>query len=379
MKIAYVYDGVYPYVIGGVEKRNWELAVRLVRRGHEVTLFGMKFWKGDDILVTPEGVRLYGICPPKKQFTEGRRSIKQAIYFAYKVLAPLSKEKFDIIDAASSPYFPCFSAKLVSLWKKHPLIITWHELWNDYWYDYLGNIKGFIGKTVERMTLKLPNIIISVSEKVERDLLSIGVDEKKIMVVPNGIDFEKIQGIKPADSEYDVIFAGGLIKHKNVDVLIKAIDILKKKMPGVKCAIIGDGPERKNLSNIVRKLNLEKNVEFLGFLKKHDDVISYMKSSKVFVFPSNREGFGIAALEANACGLPVITVDHPRNAACDWIINNENGLIGKLSEREIAEEMLAVLDGRKCMREKCIEYAKRFDWAAITDLTILGIYQEVLK
>ena len=48
MKIAFVYDAIYPYVKGGVEKRVWELAVRLSRRGHEVHLFGMKFWDGED-------------------------------------------------------------------------------------------------------------------------------------------------------------------------------------------------------------------------------------------------------------------------------------------------------------------------------------------
>jgi len=52
MKIAFVYDVIYPYVKGGVEKRVWELAVRLSCRGHEVHIFGMKFWQGDDVLVS---------------------------------------------------------------------------------------------------------------------------------------------------------------------------------------------------------------------------------------------------------------------------------------------------------------------------------------
>ena len=62
MKIAFVYDAIYPYVKGGVEKRIWELAVRLSSRGHDVHLFGMKFWEGGDILVH-EGISLHGVCP----------------------------------------------------------------------------------------------------------------------------------------------------------------------------------------------------------------------------------------------------------------------------------------------------------------------------
>jgi len=65
MKIAFVYDAIYPYVKGGVEKRVEELAVRLSRRGHEIHLFGMKFWDGEDILMR-DGIYLHGVCPAQK-------------------------------------------------------------------------------------------------------------------------------------------------------------------------------------------------------------------------------------------------------------------------------------------------------------------------
>ena len=59
MKIAFVYDTIHPYVAGGVQKRVWELAWRMAQRGHSVTIFGMKYWDGDDIFFK-EGVRLWG-------------------------------------------------------------------------------------------------------------------------------------------------------------------------------------------------------------------------------------------------------------------------------------------------------------------------------
>ena len=88
MKIAYVYDVIYPYVKGGAEKRIWELSKRLARKGHEVHIFGMKFWAGGDVF-TNDGVHLHGICEPKELYVEGRRSIKEAIYFARKLISPL--------------------------------------------------------------------------------------------------------------------------------------------------------------------------------------------------------------------------------------------------------------------------------------------------
>ena len=65
MKIAFVYDVIYPCVKGGVEKRVWELAVRLAKRGHEVHLFGMKFWEGEAV-IKKDDVIIHGVCPVTK-------------------------------------------------------------------------------------------------------------------------------------------------------------------------------------------------------------------------------------------------------------------------------------------------------------------------
>ena len=148
MKIAFVYDAIYPYVKGGVEKRIWELAVRLSRKGHEVHLFGMKFWAGDDLLIR-EGVYLHGVSPAQKLYAGGRRSIWQPLWFSICLTVPLMREKCDIIDCQQFPYFSCISAGFVSRIRKIPLTITWIEVWGDYWYEYIGKM-GFLGKLIEQ-------------------------------------------------------------------------------------------------------------------------------------------------------------------------------------------------------------------------------------
>ena len=366
MKIAYVYDAVYPYVKGGAEKRIYEISKRLVKKGHDVHLFGMKYWNDGDIIIK-NGVYLHGVCEPKELYVDGRRSIKEAIFFARKLLIPLTKEDFDVVDCQAFPYFPCFSAKICSSLKRTPLVITWHEVWNDYWYDYLGK-KGIFGKVVERMTTHLTDKMIAVSERTKRDLEMIEV-RKEIKVIQNGIDFGKIKMIEASNEETDVVFAGRLIKEKNVNILIEALNIIKKEVPDVKCIIIGDGPEKRRLEKMAYDLGLEGNIEFKGFLADHNEVISYMKSSKVFVLPSTREGFGIVALEANACGLPVVTVNHKMNAACDFINNNGNGFICELSEEEITEKIFMALDKREGMKRKCVENARGYDWGNAVNLT----------
>ncbi len=374
MKIAYVYDAIYPYSIGGVEARVWELATRLTGRGHECHIFGPKYWPGASI-IKKDGVYLHGVCnPPRKRFVNGRRSITEAIYFSCRVLPPLLREQFDIIDCQNFPYFPCFSTKLASIIKRSCLIITWHEVWDNYWFSYLGK-KGIFGKVVERLTTRLTDEIIANSESTKRALVGIGFT-KDIKVIPNGIDFEEIRKVSPSNESSDIIYAGRLIKDKNIDLLVRSIALVKAKIPDIRCVIIGDGPERDNLERLIHKLNLEDNISMVGFVEEHGQVLSHMKSSRVFSSPSTREGFGIVALEANACSLPIITVNHPQNAVCDLITEGKSGFICELSEQDIARKILEVLDNKQGFGSKCIDFAQRFDWPAIA-AEVEKAYQEV--
>ncbi|MBA7557564.1 putative glycosyltransferase EpsD [subsurface metagenome] len=160
-----------------------------------------------------------------------------------------------------------------------------------------------------------------------------------------------------------------MLDNKNVDILIKSIQLIKEKIPKIKCLIIGDGPEKKNLEALTQELNLEKNIKFLGFLENHDDVYAIMKLSKVFVLPSTREGFGIVVIEANACGIPVVTIDHKDNAARDLIEEGKNGFVCQLNEEEIAKRIIRILEnnsGRK-LKKVCMDLAKKYDWDKIVD------------
>ena len=364
MKIAYVYDGTYPYMIGGIEKRIWELSSRLIQRGHEVTIFGMKHWEGDDIMYK-EGVRLWGVCPPQEFYTNGRRSIKEALYFSWKVQIPLLRERFDVIDCQNFPYFPCFSAKLASIVKRSKLVITWHEVWGNYWFEYLGR-KGIIGKAIEKIVSRISNKIVANSEATKKDLERLGVN-KNITTIPNGVDFKKASVVSHSNESSDVIFVGRLIKEKNADLLVKAISHVKKEIPNIQCIIVGEGPEKENLKKLVYEADLIDNINLCGFVESEEQVFSLMKSSKTFVLPSVREGFGIASLEANICGLPVITVRHPQNATCDLITDNENGFICDVSDQDIADKILMSINSNENWEEKCTEFAKRYNWDAIVE------------
>jgi len=375
MKIAYVHDVIYPHVKGGAEKRVWEISRRLADRGHEVHIFGMKYWDGEAV-IERDGVHLHGVCDPGNLYVDGRRSIKTAIRFSSKLLSSF-KGDFDVVDAQQFPYLPCFSAKLFCTLKRTPLVITWHEVWGDYWDEYLGWM-GIFGERVERLTVRIPDRIIPVSDRVRRDPLSMGVKSERMVVVPNGVDLEKIDSVEAGELAYDVVYAGRLSEHKRVDLLIEAVSLAREEIPDIRCSIIGDGPEMENLRKLAKELKSEENVDFLGFLETDEDLIAGMKSSRIFVLPSMREGFGISALEANACGLPVVMVRSEMNAALDLMEDGLNGLVVDPTPEEVAEAILELLKDERygSLSKPSRRVAERHDRSIITD-SIEKVYEDV--
>lgn len=362
MKLACVYDVIQPYVVGGVQKRNWEIARRLVNKGHEVTLFGMKHWQGKDIICR-EGVRLWGVCAPLPLFVEGRRSIGEAIYFAGKVLPHLMKDRYDVIEVANFPYFPCFSAWFCALVRRSHLVITWHEVWGDYWHQYLGK-KGAFGKAVERLVARLPHRAIAISPHTGAGLERLG--HRYANIIPCGVDISGIANVPRKPDTSSIIFVGRLAQEKNVSQLLEAVSILRETASDMTCVIIGEGPHMAFLKRQSQELGIADGVRFLGRVESDAEVYSYIKASRVLVQPSTREGFSHVVLEANACGIPVVTVSHPQNAAQYLIKDGCNGLICDLSSSDMAQKIRQALSVGDWDR-RCREFAAAYDWEMIAD------------
>mgnify|MGYP006276731091 CR=1 FL=1 len=367
MRIAFIYDAVYPWEKGGAQKRIWELARRLAD-DHDIHLYGMHYWDGPPV-IKREGVTLHGVCEPRELYVEGRRSIPQAVYFALNVLPSLLREDFDLIDCQEFPYFPSFSAKAHELLRSSTLVITWYEVWDDYWYDYLG-AKGIFGKVIERTTLRLADTVIPISEYIASDIRDIG-RTRGLEVVENGVDFDRLQEIPKADANWDVIYVGRLSEHKNVDLLLEAVDIVSERLDSnLSCCIIGDGPEGERLEAYARELGVDDNVEFLGFVEADEDVIGNIKAASVFVLPSIREGFPNTILEANACGVPSIIVDHAENGSTAVVEDGVTGYITDVSSEAIANRLVECLSDDTLLADLSSEamvYGQAHSWEVIVD------------
>ncbi|MBI5872456.1 glycosyltransferase family 4 protein [archaeon] len=349
MKIAFISDDVWPYNKGGKERRLYEITKRLAGDGHEVHIYCMNWWKGENLIQNEDGIYLHGVCRKYELYTKkGKRSIKQAILFSFALMKRLFDKKYELVDTDAFPYFPIISSWLVSKLKGERIITTWHEVWGRYWFEYLG-WKGLFGYLTERICAKLTSEAVVVSELTKNRFKAIS--RAKTMLVPNGVDITKIKRIKPAKKRFDIIFAGRLIKEKNVDKLIEAVK------GNYTLAIVGGGPEKARL---MEQAKAYRNIKFLGKLASTEEVYAYMKSSNILAFPSSREGFGITVLEGLSCGCKVVSSNDKMNASIELIELGKNGYavdLDKLDEGIIKAFSLRYKTNKDLMA--------KYDWSEI--------------
>lgn len=359
LTIALVSDSVLPFHNGGKEARIDHLSKALVALGHDVHIYTMKWWSEPSNTYTHAGMTYHAICKLYPLYNGERRSFKEGIMFGFAALR-MVRYSYDVLEADHMPYFPLFSIKLVSLLKRKPFFATWHEAVGlKAWQSYIGRAAGTVAYAIEHMAVRMPNHLITVSERTHDLVVSeLGFKGKKTLV-QNGIDYHAIAAASVAKQKSDIVYAGRLVRHKHVDTLIRAVGRLQKTNPAIRAVIIGTGPDFDRLQKMVVKLGLQKNITLTGRLEKATDVFSYMKASKVFVSPSTREGFGITILEAYACGLPVVTVNHPDNAG-QYLVQPDTGIVCDLSPGALAKSIDMLLSVKK--KVKAAD-AERFDWS----------------
>lgn len=284
----------------------------------------------------------------------------------------------DIVHAqvTTAPY----STVAALVRKKYPVLLTVHgTVTKDikYYSGLTFVLFKLVHKPNERYVVsKIPNIII-VAPQV-KDIIS-GMTNSKIHVIPNGIDFEDVQNIQPKSIEHPSIFyIGGLTKIKGVDILLKAIPIIKEKIPTIHVYIAGSGPQENELKELVKKLNIGEDVEFLGFISGRDKYAWY-KSADICVFPSRHDCGPIVLPEAMACGKPIVASNV--GGIPFMVENGKTGLLFKSENVEdLADKIVAVLKDKK-IREKMgkagLEKVKEFTWDKIAEQTV-AVYREIL-
>jgi len=332
-RVVVVSDTMYPWFIGGKEERLRVLRSHLDAEKFDVIFATMKWWDGQ----APKSH--YAICKKIDLYHNGRRSIYSSLYFALACLK-VWRYKPDLIEADQMPFLQIWPLKLVCILRRIPLCVTWHEVWGPkYWQEYLGNL-GPIAGFVESLSMKLPDRIIAVSEMTKQRLIEQGVHTAKIALVANTVDALEIRNAKTNLPATDLLYVGRLIEHKRVDLLIDSLSQLKSQGSLCTLSVVGQGPLLNALMDQATRLGVSSQVTFYSRQLKSEDIWGLMGTCKVFVSPSEREGFGIAALEAITAGLRVLVSSHSDNASRFLVTSSQVG--EAVSKQTTSEWSLAI-------------------------------------
>jgi glycosyltransferase involved in cell wall biosynthesis len=214
---------------------------------------------------------------------------------------------------------------------------------------------------INRFAMDHADVHIALSEATREEVRKfLGV--QKCAVIGNGLDTKKFT---PLDlpKTFDVAFLGRLAPQKGVDVLLEAWSEVVRNSPGSRMVLLGGG-EPKEVSvykSMARDLRLEKNVTFAGFVED-DEIVRVLNSSRLFVFPSRKEGFAQAVSQAMGCGLCCILSDIPPlrevygRAAVFSPVDDSHALAEEISS------MLGSDEERKLYGKKARQLAETFSW-----------------
>jgi N-acetyl-alpha-D-glucosaminyl L-malate synthase BshA len=224
--------------------------------------------------------------------------------------------------------------------------------------------------------------VTAVSEDLKKETLSTFSITNQIEVIPNFIDLSRFKkhkkdhfrrAICPHD-EVLLVHTSNFRKVKRVEDVLAIFDIVRKKIPA-KLLLVGDGPERQKLETICREINACDDVRFLGKLDAVEEVLSV---ADVFIMPSEKESFGLAALEAMACEVPVISTNV--GGLPEVNIHGKTGFLSQVGDVEdMAKNTLFLLQKEQLpiFRKNALEQAKNFDAKVITP-EYEGFYKQIL-
>lgn len=356
MKTAFVCPSFYPH-IGGVETVILQLAFHMAAKGIDVTVLTQT---NDISLVQKEQLNNFTI---RRFYEFGFREIKMS--FGLFHYLQKSSGTYDVIHMHNYHSFPALCAALA---KKGPLVFSphYHGTGHSTFTHLLHYPYRYIGKFIFSKSDAVLCASDAEAKLVQRHFPRV----KKITVVPLGIDVEGIQKAKKyKDIPPYILAIGRLEGYKNIKLIIRSLPFINSRV-GLK--IVGDGPEKQELRDIVQKLDLSDRITFLKNVSK-EDLHRLLKTAKVFVTMSRMEAYGLSLLEAAAAETGIVASDIPahKDLITRFKINNVLLLNPDSSPRNLANSIMITMN-KPSKTEK-----KLPSWELVTEQT-LQVYREII-
>jgi starch synthase len=400
MNIGLVIPSSYLNICGGSEVSEKLLAESLVRRGHNVTVYAFDGDAYSETRLNGVGIKIF------KKLREGAPRLLSLNASTYMNLRDLARSH-DVIHvyrgwqllAAAALNIPT-----VATLNSYQLICPTDTLlrsfgrcngiafgscarciYSHYGLSSLDNIlkTSFYFRNILYGYLSLKangriNKYIALSEVSKQKFVKKGIAGDKIVVIPNMVDPRFINShFTEPDGIFTILYVGQLYEAKGVDVLLRAVHLLRDRE--VQLKIVGHGRQEGQLKELARHLGMSEKVEFLGKIE-NEDLPEIYRSAHLFVHPGIwEEPFGRSVLEAMASGLPVITSD----VGAPPEILDGCGLTFKASDaQELATAIEVLVDNDRLRTELRTKGQKKaltyYDAEAIVE-RIEQVYSEVLR
>jgi glycosyltransferase involved in cell wall biosynthesis len=214
-----------------------------------------------------------------------------------------------------------------------------------------GSIKGYLYEVIKQFIhkylLKKISVYIAPSGSIKRDFSNQRIISSPIIVIHNGIQLLKFS---PIINNKSLLYVGRLSKEKGVDVLLRAIKIIKESVHDIVVDIVGDGPEKNMLINLSDDLYLNDNVRFIGSIP-HNKIGDFYKQCTALIVPSVwGEPFGLVGIEAISIGRPVIASNV--GGISEWLDDEKTGyLVEPGNSNQIAEKVIKLFSHKRLLEQ----------------------------
>ena len=341
---------------GGAETHLHQVFGRLAARGHQVTLL-TSGWKGCASTTELDGIRVHR-CG-------GRYSLSVTAPWYYR--KHLRGDGTDVVveDLNKVPFF-------APLWVEPPVALLVHHLFGATAFQEasfpVAAATWLLERPVPRVFHGHPTV--AVSESTRDDLVRRGMSRRQIEVIRNGIDLETFPPPNggPRYEVPTILYLGRMKRYKRVDLLLRAAAELKRRGRPFRVLLAGKGDHLPALRRLAERLGLGERAEFLGYVSE-DRKLELFGRSWVHVLTSPKEGWGIANIEAGACGTPSVASDSP--GLRESVIHGQTGFLvphGDVSRLADALDRILSDDGlRDALGRAARQLSEGLSWSRSAD------------
>jgi glycosyltransferase involved in cell wall biosynthesis len=290
-----------------------------------------------------------------------------------------------IVHAHGHPYLTSLIAGKLAKYYEKPFVLTQHNTFIDY-NNIFNQVEKINDLTVGRETLKQADKIVVVSNATKDYVLSLGAKSSRVEVLHNGVDLDRFKPLPKIKEEMrkklgipndvKIVLTVRRIVYKNgVDTLIDAANIAVKKKQNLVVIVAGKGPDMASIQKQIEHMGLEKNIKLAGFVADQD-LHAYYNIADLFVLPSKSgEGLPLVALEAMACGLPVIATNV--GGINEIIVKGFGKLVPANNPEMLAKAIVEFADVNRESGELRAIVEEKFGWDKNV-ARLIEIYEELI-